>query len=186
MNYSQDELRNIFGTIGTNVSINRSVQLFSPKKVHIGSNVRIDCLAVISAGANGVWIGDNVHIGSGVCLIASGGKLEIDSFAGLSPRVTVFTASDDYSGGFMTNPTIPDRFRKVTVKDVQIKKHAIVGSGSVIMPGVTLGTACAVGALSFVNKSVPDFMIVSGNPLKTIGKRNERILEMEREFLNAI
>lgn len=183
MNYTREELKQLLGSIGENVTVHRSVQLFAPERIHIGSNVRIDCFAVLSAGPKGIWIGHNVHLGTGVSLLGSGGKLEIESFCGFSPRVTVFTASDDYSGGFMTNPTVPDRFRNVTAGDVRIERHAIVGSGSVLMPGITLGAASAVGALSFVNKNVPAFAIVSGNPLKLIGKRNEKILQLEKEFL---
>lgn len=183
MNYPQAELEKILGAVGENVHIHRSVQFFSPKTIHLGSNVRIDCFCVLSAGLKGIYVGDHVHLAAGVYLMASGGRLDIESFSGLSSRVVIFTASDDYSGGYMTNPTIPERFRNVTTADVVVKKHSIIGSGSVVMPGVTLGVACSVGALSFVNKSVPGFTIVSGNPLKLIGKRDPKILELEKEFL---
>ena len=47
---------------------------------------------------------------------------------------------------------------------------------------VLLGAA--VGALSLVNKSVPDWMIVSGNPLRRIGRRSSDLLQREKEFLS--
>jgi len=50
----------------------------------------------------------------------------------------------------MTNPTVDNRFTKVEVNDVCIGKHVIIGSGSVILPGVTLEDGVAVGALSLV------------------------------------
>jgi galactoside O-acetyltransferase len=53
----------------------------------------------------------------------------------------------------------------------------------VILPGVTLGIAASVGALSLVNKSVPDFFIVAGNPAQKVGIRNSSILARELEFL---
>jgi acetyltransferase-like isoleucine patch superfamily enzyme len=40
-----------------------------------------------------------------------------------------------------------------------------------------------VGALSFVNKDVPDFTIGFGNPVRLAGKRCERLLDLEKEFL---
>ena len=86
----------------------------------------------------------------------------------------------------MTNPTIPEKFRKVRAGAVCVQKHGLIGCGSVIMPGVTIGLSASVGALSFVNKSVPDFAIVSGNPVRLIGKRNEKILLLEKEFLNEV
>jgi serine acetyltransferase len=40
-----------------------------------------------------------------------------------------------------------------------------------------------VGALSFVNKSVPEYAVVSGNPLRKIGNRNREQLEtLEKQY----
>ena len=72
-------------------------------------------------------------------------------FSGLSSRITIYSSNDDYSGNNMTNPSIPTEFTNVTHADVIIKKHAIIGSGSVILPGVTIEEGAAVGALSLVN-----------------------------------
>jgi galactoside O-acetyltransferase len=83
----------------------------------------------------------------------------------------------------MSNPTVPLEYRKVRSGDVVLKKHALVGSGSVIMPSVTLGIGASVGALSFVNRDVPEFAIVAGTPARIIGQRNRRILDLERKFL---
>ena len=83
----------------------------------------------------------------------------------------------------MTNPTIPDEFRNVTTAPVVLRKHALVGCGSVIMPGVTLGVGASVGALSFVNHSIPDFLVVFGTPLRKVGVRSKELLAMETRFL---
>jgi acetyltransferase-like isoleucine patch superfamily enzyme len=58
-----------------------------------------------------------------------------------------------------------------------------VGSGTVIMPGVELGEGAAVGALSFVRRSVPAFKIVAGNPLRVLGDRGRELLDLERQYL---
>src|SRR5205823_3378384 len=148
----------------------------------LGSNVRVDCFCVISADEP-VVIGNHVHLASGVSIFGTDG-VELADFVGLSNRVTVFTASDDYSDGYLTNPTVPDRFRKLTRGKVVMREHVIVGCGSIVMPGATLGRGVAVGALSMVNKSIPEFLIVAGNPARQIGTRNrERLTAMEEEFL---
>jgi galactoside O-acetyltransferase len=98
-------------------------------------------------------------------------------------RATLFTGSDDFSMGFLTNPTIPAKFRHVKSGDVVLRKHALVGCGAVVMP-VTLGVAASVGALSFVNKNVGDFEVVSGCPAVKVGMRHPRILDLERQFLD--
>lgn len=56
-----------------------------------------------------------------------------------------------------------DLFGKIVVKD-----WAYVGAGSQIMPGVTIGEHAIVAAGSIVTKSVPDYMVVGGNPAKVI------------------
>lgn len=187
--YDPGELAAMLGSVGENVAVNRSVVFYAPECIHLGSNVRIDCFCVLSAGGlrtpgPHIVIGDHVHIAVYCSLLANSGAIHLEDFAGLAPRVTILTSTDDYSDGSMSNPTIPDLYRNVRRGDVVLKKHALVGSGAVLMPAVTLGTGAAVGALSFVNKSVPEFAVVGGNPIRLIGTRNRRILDLEREFLH--
>ncbi len=51
---------------------------------------------------------------------------------------------------------------------VLLKRNCKIGSHSVIMPGVTVGENSIVGTFSFVNKDVPDNVIVVGVPAKII------------------
>ncbi len=53
---------------------------------------------------------------------------------------------------------------------VILKKNCKVGANSVIMPGITIGENSIVGALSFVNKDIPDNVIAYGIPVKIIKK----------------
>lgn len=182
-NYSSDELRTLLASVGDNVKVHRSVQMFSPHLIHVGSNVRIDCFSVMSAGQQGIYIGDHVHVAAGVYLFGSGGRIVLESFCNLSSRVAVYTASDDYTEGYLTNPTVPMKFRKVRQGDVILRRHTIVGTGSVLLPAVTLGLAAAVGALTLVHKPVGDFLVVAGIPFRVIGERNRRILEREKKVL---
>jgi dTDP-4-amino-4,6-dideoxy-D-glucose acyltransferase len=171
------------GRIGTNVSIHPSAILFNPEKLYLGSNVRIDCFCVLSAGEEGIHIGDHVHLAAGAYIFGSGGKVVMEDFSGLSSHVAIYTASDDYSEGYLTNPTVPEKYKKVARGPVVLRKHVIIGSGSVLMPGVELGIGAAVGALSFVYKNVREFQIVTGNPIRVVGTRGQRLLELEKEFL---
>ena len=54
--------------------------------------------------------------------------------------------------------------------EVVLKKNCRIGSHSVVMPGVTVGENSIVGAFSFVNKDVPDNVVVAGVPFKLIRK----------------
>lgn len=184
--YTYDELKSLgVSTIGDNVRIHRSVQIFSPQHIHFGNNVRIDCFSLLSAGSEGIYIGNHVHIAAGSYIFGGGGRVLIEDFCGLSSRVTLYTSTDDYSEGHMTNPTIPDEYRKVSNGPITLRKHALIGSGSILMPNVELGIAVSVGALTFITKKIGPFKVVHGNPARIIGNRNDRILEVERSFLNA-
>lgn len=182
--YLKEELKKIgIGSCGDNVNIDRSVKFIHPENIHIGSNVRIDAWCFLSAKKN-IIIGNNVHLSINAQLAGNGDLIKINDFCGISSRVSIFTATDDYSEGWLTNPTIPEQFKKVKTGSVILEKHAIVGCGSVIMPNCILKIGCSVGALSFVNKSIPEYTVVAGNPLRVICKRNkENLIKIERDFI---
>ena len=53
---------------------------------------------------------------------------------------------------------------------IRIGNYTYIGEGAKIMPGVVLGNDVIVGAGSIVTKSVPDGMIVAGNPARIVGE----------------
>jgi dTDP-4-amino-4,6-dideoxy-D-glucose acyltransferase len=178
---SESELLELFGSVGHDVRIHKSCIVIGGKRIHLGSHIRVDCFSLLSAGEQGITIGDHVHIAVGVCLFGSGGRIKIDDFVGISARSLLYTATDDYVEGYLTGPTIPNKYRKITAGDITLNKHCIIGCGSVIMP-CTLGVAASVGALSFVNKDVADFDVVAGIPAVRRASRSRRILEFEKEL----
>ena len=95
----------------------------------------------------------------------------------------MYGVSDDYSGESLTNPMLPDKFRNVMEGAVTIKKHSIIGTGSTILPNVTIGEGCSVGSMSLVNKSIDAWGIYVGIPCKRIKERKKTLLELEKEFL---
>jgi galactoside O-acetyltransferase len=181
VDYSDSELLEIFGSVGHDVRVHKSCIIFGGKRIHIGSHVRIDCFSLLSAGEQGITIGDHVHIAVGVCLFGSGGRIKVDDFAGISARTLLYTATDDYTAGHLTGPTIPDEYRKLIVGDIVLNKHSVIGCGSVVMP-CTIGVAATVGALSFVNRNVPDFDVVAGIPAVRRSSRSREILDSEKQL----
>jgi len=170
-----------FKSVGKNLLIDRSAIIIGAANISFGNDVRIDAFVMITAGEPGVIIGNHVHIGAGSYLFGGAG-IKIDDFVGLSGRVSIYSASDDYSGEFLTNPTIPQELRGIHSGRVVLDKHVIVGAGSIIMPNIILGIGCAIGALTFVRNSVAPFAIVHGNPMKIIGERKQQILELEKSL----
>ena len=95
----------------------------------------------------------------------------------------MYAISDDYSGESLTNPMIPTKYKNLNTGKVVLRKHVIVGSASVILPGVEIKEGTSVLALSLVNKSLDEWSIYVGIPAKKINNRSKRILELEKEFL---
>ena len=178
--YTRVELEALGVRCGENVQIDRSVVLINPQRLTIGHDVRIDCFCVLSAGAAGIELGSWIHLACGCYLFGSGGSIQIDDFCNVSSRVSIYTANDDYIGGALTNPLVPIELRDVSTGPVRLHRHAIVGSGSVLLPGVTLGVGAAVGALSLVPDAVPEFTVVAGTPARRIRQRGRKLLELEQ------
>ena len=86
----------------------------------------------------------------------------------------------------MTNPTVPSEYTGVTHADVFLDKHVIVGSGSVILPGVTLEEGVAIGALSLVHKNCQAFGVYAGNPARRIKDRKRDLLELEQQLMASM
>jgi acetyltransferase-like isoleucine patch superfamily enzyme len=183
---SAQELADLgLGAYGDNVRISTKASLHNAKNIRIGNHVRIDDFCVLSAGEGGIEIGNFIHIGVFSSLIGAG-RIMLRDFCNLSSRTSIYSSNDDYSGAHMTNPMIAPEFTGVTHAAVTVGRHAIVGAGSVLLPGVILEDGAAVGALSFVNQSCQAFGIYAGSPARRIGNRKRDLLQLERQFLRQM
>jgi galactoside O-acetyltransferase len=63
-------------------------------------------------------------------------------------------------------------------KDVHIEAGVWVGSGAVILPGVTIGENAVIGAGSVVTRDIPANVVAVGNPCRVI----REIGEHDREY----
>jgi galactoside O-acetyltransferase len=182
--HTEEELKNLgFGSLGSNVKISKTATLYNCNRIFLGSNVRIDnfCVLAISGNAS-LSIGNNVQI-SAFSFMNGMGCIRLEDFSTLAPYVRIFSSTDDYSGEHLTGATIPKEFLGTFSADVVIGKHAIIGTGSTIMPGVALGMGTAVGAHSFVNRNSDPFTVIAGVPAKLVKKRSDTLIELERKFL---
>jgi galactoside O-acetyltransferase len=100
--------------------------------------------------------------------------------------VQVYSRSDDFSGRHMTNPMVPAKYTGASGGPVTLKRHAIVGAGSVILPRLTLEEGVAVGALSLVTKTLDEWGIYAGNPAARIRDRKRHLLELERDLRDEL
>jgi len=183
MYFSEDELKNIgFKKLGKNVKISTKASIYNPEMMEIGNNSRIDDFCILSGK---VTIGRNVHIAP-FCLVAGAQEgVVLEDFSGLAYGVIVFTRSDDYSGETLSGPTVPLKYRYLTVKkNIIIKKYSIVGTKSVIFPGVILEEGTTIGAMSLVIKSTEPWSTYVGIPVRKIKDKKRNLLNQVKEYLD--
>lgn len=177
----REELNSIgFKSIGTNVFISRKASFYSPEKISIGNDVRIDDFCVLSGN---ITIKDYVHVAVFSALFGGKMGIEIESFCNISSRVSIYAISDDYSGVSMTNPMVPDKYKNICQEKVILKKHVIIGSNSVVLPGAYLAEGASFGSFSLIKSKIEPWSINVGIPCKKIKNRNKDILNLETKFL---
>jgi len=154
--------------VSANVTLGKGVKIFQPDLVNlygctIGDDTKVGAFVEIQKGAfigarckisshtficEGVTIEDEVFVGHGVVFIND--KM---------PRATSdgkLQTEDDW----VCVPTL-------------IKKGASIGSGSVVMAGITIGEKAMIGAGAVVTKSVPPGAVFAGVPARLMGSARD-------------
>lgn len=178
--YVEEELKQLgFKKIGTNVQLSRKTSIYGAENISLGDYVRIDDFCILSGK---IFLGNHVHVAAYCALYGGTSGIEMHDFTGISSRSAIYADSDDYSGNALTNPTIPDKFRNVIGGKVIIEKHALIGTGCTVLPGVIIGEGASVGSMSLINRSLDDWGIYVGIPCKKIKERSKKLLELEQEL----
>ena len=173
--YTESELATLgLKSCGTNVLISRRSSIFSPHLVSIGDNVRIDDFCILSGI---ITLHNNIHISAYTALYGAY-EIEFEDFTGASPRCTIFSATDDFSGDYLVGPIHPEHTTHLETGKVLVKKYTQIGANTVVMPNLTIGEGCAVGCMSFVNKSLDPWGIYAGIPVKRIKNRSKELLKL--------
>ena len=150
-----------------NTRVSSSVEFIKNNKIKIEEHVFI-WHNVILDGSAGLTISEGCQIGANVSIFTHSSHIAIRLF-GKHYSNECFGRKED---GYM-------------LKDVFIGNYTFIGTGSVVLPGVHIGTGCIVSANSLVNQNIPDYAIVQGNPAKIIGdtrKLDKRYLKKNIKF----
>ena len=182
--FTKDELLQLgFKKIGNNVLLSKKASVYNTSKISIGNNVRIDDFCILSGN---ITIGSFIHIAAYTALYGASEGIYIDDYSNISSKNSIYAISDDYSGESMTNPMIPEKYKKTIDEKVIIEKHVIIGSGCVILPGVILREGSSFGAMTFINKSSEPWTINAGIPFRKIKNRSREILKLEKDFTKEV
>ena len=169
-----------FAHLGADIQISERASIYNPERISLGDHTRIDDFCVVSGN---VSLGRNVHLAVH-CNVAGGTPgIRMADFSGLAYGCQVFAQSDDYSGRTMTNPTVPTAFKHEILAPVEIGRHAILGAGTIVFPGVVIGEGVATGAHSTVVRSLEPWGIYLGSPAKLVKERDRGLLEYEQRYL---
>lgn len=141
--------------------------------VKLGKGVRLYAFVNLY----GCEIGDDTSIGTFVEIQKGtkvGARCKIQSHTFICEGVTI---EDEVFVGHNVN-FLNDRYPAATEDGVRrsrwtlertlVKRRAAIGSGAVLLPGITIGEQAVVGAGAVVTKSVPDRAIVVGNPARVL------------------
>ena len=161
--------RFLFGAYGKDVYIEPGVVINRPRFVHMGNHVRIKRNTSINLHPKDkkskeilLFIGDNVII-SESCFISACNHLVIEENVGISPNVMIIDNSRKPG-----DISLPSKEQKVESGYVRIGADSWIAYGACVLPNVTIGKHCIIGALSVVNKDIPPYSVAVGSPAKVV------------------
>jgi len=182
----------ILGDVGPGTVFGANVVLRHPKKIRIGKNVVIDDNVMLDAKGEdnqGITIGDEVFIGRNTILSCKGGDIILEERANLGFNCDIFSSNrvvvgkDNLIAAYcylvgggsyrLDNVSVPIN-QQVDFEGkggITLNENIWLGSHSVILDGVAIGSGSVVAAGSVVTKDVPELVIVAGTPAKILKTR---------------
>lgn len=149
--------------LGTTANVLRVLGARVGNNTHIYADIRV--YNGTRRGCENLTIGSNVYIGP-ECLFDLTGAIEIEDNVSVSARVTFITHLDVGSG--VLKQSVPREEGGIAVR-----RGAWVGVNSTILANVTIGENAMVGAMSLVNKDIPEWSLALGIPCKVVRRLRE-------------
>ena len=147
-------LDELFGAVGTNVSVGDNFTCDFGRNIYIGSNVSVN-LNCTFIDCNRITIGNDVLIAPCVHLTTASHPVEL--IERLNPK---------------WNPDSIEYRWRTYAKPINIGNGCWIGANVVVLPGVTIGEGTVIGAGSVVTKNIPANVVAAGNPCRVIRRIN--------------
>jgi acetyltransferase-like isoleucine patch superfamily enzyme len=149
--------------------------------LHKGDNVQFEQGFSVFNGSHNIHLGSHIYLVD--ALINAGndlGKVTIEDFVFFGHGVKVIARGHDYT------VFDSDRQNAIVEKPIHIKRGAWIGSGSIILGGVTVGEHAVVAAGSVVVKDVDPYAIVAGNPARKVREIKDNISQKKESLFSRL
>ena len=167
---------------GEDVFISTNVEIRRPHLVSVGSHVAIDSGLYLTTAAE---IGDYTHLSPYLTVIGgTRSTLIVEDFVTIAAGSRLICGSDRFMGDGFTSVTVPAEFRDtVDFGTIRCGRFVGVGTNVVIMPNVTLGEGCVIGACALVTADTEPWTVYVGVPARPIKMRpREKMLEYAKRL----
>ena len=136
-----------------------------------GKDVRVGQGSSFS-GIDNIFVGDHSSCGAGTRILTTRAKVTVGNYVMFDPAVTIVLGDHrtDVLGKYMKEITDADK-RPCDDLDVVIEDDVWVGTGAILLKGVTVGRGAVIAAGALVTRDVPPYAIVGGVPAKVIKMR---------------
>ncbi len=160
--WTSDERDTLLRRVAPDVKLGRNVRLYAFVNLYgceIGDDTSIGTFVEIQKGAR---IGARCKIQSHT-FICEGVTIEDEVFVGHNVSFT-----NDLYPRATTSEGRPQTERDWTVMPTLVRRHSSIGTGVVLLAGITVGEGAVVGAGAVVTRDVPANAIVAGNPARVL------------------
>jgi acetyltransferase-like isoleucine patch superfamily enzyme len=115
-------------------------------------------------------VGEGTYINHSITILGSTDlkpNIVLGKRVSLSPNITFITYSSP-NDSILKDRAATNKYIKK--KSIEVGDDTWIGAGSILHPGVSVGKRCIIGAMSNVNKDIPNDYIAYGNPVRLIKK----------------
>lgn len=130
--------------------LSSSVSIMNPAALSMADHVWVWHYSILDA-TEGLVIEEGAQIGAWVGIFTHGSE---NSIRLLGRQFVHIPNSQRY--GYSRGP-------------VRIGAYTFIGAGSAVLPGVSIGKGCLIGAGSLVTRDIPDYSVAVGNPAQVKG-----------------
>lgn len=164
------DLRDL-AALGEETIIGKTVRIRKPARCRIGAYSVIDDFSYISCG---ITVGRFTHVGAQAVMIGGDAQITIGDFVNIAPGCRLIASSNDFIGGGLRGPAIPDEFAGAAVTaDIVLADHVLLGTETVILPGCHLPEGISTGAMTLITPAVKlePWTCYVGIPARPLRKR---------------